>query len=408
MALLAALLLTSNVLIGAERSLRLEIGDPERSGRTVPLTLDAITDTRTGELLDPEELAERLSSARIVLIGESHTDINFHRVQLRVIRALREAGREVLIGLEMYPYTKQEYLDNWVEGRYTEKGFLDLSGWYDSWGYNWNYYSDIFHLARNHGLPMIALNTPREVISAVGKQGLENLSEEQREQLPPEVDTDSEQHYELFKAFFDDADQFHASMDETQWRAMFAAQCSWDATFGYNALKVLETHQAPEVVLVVLVGSGHAAYDLGIQRQIANWSDVEVRTVIPISIRGRDDTEQIEEVQASYADFLWGLPAEDYPIYPSIGLSTRSAGDDEARRTVIFIAEDSVGERAGFQIGDTLLTMDGQPLPNSQTFARLMADKRWGDSTVIRVAREGSELDIEVQLRRTPELFEED
>ena len=386
--------------------MRLEIGDPERKDGTAPLILDAITDTRTLEQLSSDELAERLATARIVLIGESHTDINFHRVQLRLIQALHEAGRRVLIGLEMYPYTKQEFLDNWIEGRYSEQGFLDLSGWYESWGYHWNYYRDIFLFARTNRLPMIALNTPREVISAVGKEGLESLTEEQREHLPPEVDTDSDEHFALFKAFFDDED-FHASMSDEQWRSMFEAQCAWDATFGYNALQALEKTDDPDAVLVVLVGSGHTAYDLGIQRQIANWSEIEVRTVIPISIRGRDEREPITEVQASYADFVWGLPAEDYPIYPSLGLSTRSAGDDEARRTVIFIAEDSVAERAGFKMGDTLLSMDGQPLPDRQTFARLMAEKRWADRTMIRVLRDGSEIDLEVSFRREPETFEE-
>jgi uncharacterized iron-regulated protein len=371
------------------------------------VVLDAITDTRTGELLSPEELAAELGSARIVLVGESHTDINFHRVQLRIIQALRLAGRRVLVGLEMYPYTKQEFLDNWVKGRYTEEGFLDLSDWYESWGYHWNYYREIFLYSRQHGVPMYALNTPREVIAAVRKQGLENLTEEQREHLPPEVDTESDEHFELFKAFFDEEDEFHASMTDEQWQSMFAAQCSWDATFGYNALRVLESYEDPQTVLVILVGSGHTAYDLGIQRQVANWSDIQIRTVIPISVQGRDDEEPIVEVQASFADYLWGLPAEEYPIYPSIGISTRSAGDDETRRKVIYVAEDSVGEAAGFQLGDLLLSMDGHPLPDRKTFARLMSEKRWGDRTVIRVQREDSEIDLRVDLRRQPEVPEE-
>lgn len=394
-------------LIGAEKSLELEVGDPARRDQKAALVLDAITDTRTGELLSPEELAEELASARIVLVGESHTDINFHRVQLRIIQALRQAGRTVLVGLEMYPYTKQEFLDNWVEGRYTEEGFLDLSDWYESWGYHWNYYRDIFLYSRQHGVPMYALNTPRDVIAAVRKQGLENLTEEQREHLPPEVDTESDEHFELFKAFFDDDDEFHASMSDEQWRSMFEAQCSWDATFGYNALQVLESHEDPQTVLVILVGSGHTAYDLGIQRQVANWSDIKIRTVIPISVRGRDEREPVAEVQASYADYLWGLPAEEYPIYPSIGISTRSAGDEETRRTVIYVAEDSVAEAAGFQLGDLLLSMDGHPLPDRKTFARLMSEKRWGDQTVIRVERENGDIDLEVPLRRQPEAPEE-
>jgi len=44
--------------------------------------------------------------------------------------------------------------------------------------------------------------------------------------------------------------------------------------------------------------------------------------VIPIPIRFEEEDEFIEAVQASYADFLWGMPAATDPIYPFPGLST--------------------------------------------------------------------------------------
>jgi uncharacterized iron-regulated protein len=46
------------------------------------------------------------------------------RVQLRVIRALHDAGRKVMIGLEMFPYTEQKSLDHWRDGLLTEAGVL--------------------------------------------------------------------------------------------------------------------------------------------------------------------------------------------------------------------------------------------------------------------------------------------
>jgi uncharacterized iron-regulated protein len=234
----------------------MEIGDPARKDKKAPLVLDAITDTRTGDLLSPAELAAKLEGTRLVLMGESHTEVSFHRAQLQLIKALHEAGRKVIVGLEMYPYTKQEFLDNWYTGRYTEKGFLETSQWYDAWGYHWNYYRPIFLFARDNGLPMYGLNTPREVIAAVRQKGFEELTEEEMELMPPTVDTDSEDHLELFKSYFEEED-FHAEMTDEQWKAMFDAQCTWDATFGHNALKVFEKHPDPNVVLVVLVGSGH-------------------------------------------------------------------------------------------------------------------------------------------------------
>jgi uncharacterized iron-regulated protein len=390
-------------------ALTLEIGDPARKAKKAPLVLDAITDTRTGELLSPAQLAARLGDARIVLVGETHTDMNFHRAQLRVIEELHRAGRRVLIGLEMFPYTKQEYLDAWVAGHYTEEGFLELAGWYDTWGTHWEYYQDIFLFARDKGLPMYALNTPREVVAAVRKKGLDELTDEEKAHIPPEIDTENDEHYRLFKTYFaEEEDEFHSSMSEEQWRGMFAAQCTWDATFAHNSLEVLEKHPEPETVLVVLVGAGHATYDLGIQRQVKLWSDVEVATVIPIPVQEWDEDEVIGEVQASYADYIWGMPKETDPIYPTLGVSTRSTGD-EGQRTVIYVAEDSVAEEAGFQLGDLLLEVDGQPVPDKETFARLLAGKRWGDTAVVKVQRGEETVDLAVAFRRElPEPDEED
>jgi len=131
--------------------LDLEVGDPQRRDQRVGVVLDGIVNSHTAELLTPDELAAQLADVRLLLVGESHTDMEDHRVQLAVIRSLVEAGREVVIGLEMYPYTEQPYLDQWVDGLLTEKGFVQLSRWYHNWGYNWGYYREVFDYARQQG-----------------------------------------------------------------------------------------------------------------------------------------------------------------------------------------------------------------------------------------------------------------
>src|SRR5512133_1978027 len=135
--LLALLVATPAAPAVGDKLLHLSIGDPARKDREAPLVLDAITDTKTGEPITPDELVKRLANTRLLLVGEEHTNSDFHGVQLRVLQALVKSGRRVLIGLEMYPYTEQRFLDQWHDGLLTEDGFLRLSRWYDNWGYNW-------------------------------------------------------------------------------------------------------------------------------------------------------------------------------------------------------------------------------------------------------------------------------
>ena len=95
--IIPAVTLSAVVLAGCspaqtdQSSLHLPIGDPARKDNQVALALDGITDTATAEVIAPEVLAERLADAGLVFVGETHTNLDFHNVQLRVIRALHEA-----------------------------------------------------------------------------------------------------------------------------------------------------------------------------------------------------------------------------------------------------------------------------------------------------------------------------
>lgn len=393
----------------------LAIGDPDRRDREVPLVLDAVTDAATGELLTPAGLARRLEDAEIVFVGESHTSIDFHRAQLRLIEALDRAGREVLIGLEMFPYTEQEHLDHWHRGLLTEDGFVALSRWYESWGYPWGYYRDIFLYARDRGIPLFAVNAPREVVSAVREQGFEGLAEKDRAHLPETIDLDSDEHRALFRAYFEpeeeaggDGDEeedsgggLHSGMSDEQLESMFAAQVTWDATMAHNAATALREHGGEDAILVVLIGSGHVAYGLGAERQAANHFDGTTASVIPIPVADADG-EPTPTVRASYADFVWGLPPETDALYPSLGLSTTAAGDADPRRRVTFVSAGSAAGAAGVAVGDLLLALDGEPLPDKEALQRRMAEKRWGDAAALTVERQGEPIEIEVVFRRDP------
>ena len=136
-------------------------------------------------------------------MGESHTSIDFHRAQLRLVQELVAAGRPVLIGLEMYPYTEQEHLDPGARGYLTEDGFVTLSHWYDNWGYPWDYYRDVFLYARDHGLPLSA-STPRGRWSpACGRRASRTSPRRSAPRAAERIDLDSDEHRRLFRAYFE-------------------------------------------------------------------------------------------------------------------------------------------------------------------------------------------------------------
>jgi uncharacterized iron-regulated protein len=309
----------------------------------------------------------------------------------------------VLVGLEMYPYTEQRFLDQWREHLLTEDGFLRLSRWYENWGYHWHYYRDIFLFARDHDIPMFAVNTPREVVAAVRKKGFANLTADEAKHIPARVDVDSADHMTLFRASFETGDPMggaiHGGGSEDMWKAMQAAQATWDATMGFNAVQAFEAAADPQAIMVVLVGSGHVAYGVGIERQAARWFDGKIATLIPVPVIGSGGSE-VKTVRASYANFVWGVPAEWDSSYPSLSISTQAAKEGPGR-VVIQVEKGSVADKAGFQVGDVLVSMDGQRLPDRETLNRLIAAKRWGDRAVFVVKRASGNATLTVEFRRT-------
>jgi len=380
--------------------LHLSVGDPARKDREVPLQLDTIIDTKTGDAITPAQLVSRLAGVRLLLVGEEHTNIDIHCVQARIIEGLQAAGRRVFIGLEMYPDTEQHWLDDWRGGLLTEDGFVRLSRWYDNWGYNWEYYRDIFVFARDHRIPMYALNAPREVVSAVRRRGFANLTPEEAAHIPKDIDAGNPDHLAFFKATFageTGGPMMMGNMTDDMWKSMLSAQATWDATMGYNAVQTLKRDGGSDAIMVVLVGAGHVAYGLGIEHQARQWFTAPIASVIPMEVT--DNLVPIETVRASYANFIWGIPEEIDSLYPNPVLSTRAIDNGKALQ-VLAPEKGSLAEKAGFKEGDVLVSMDGTPVPDKETLNRLVAARRWGDVAVFVVKRGAETQTLTMQFRR--------
>ena len=361
--------------------LHLAIGDPARKDREAPLVLDGITDTRTGETITTAELAARLASTRLLLIGEEHTNTQCHLVQYRVLEALIKSGRRVFVGLEMYPYTEQRFLDQWRDGLLTEEGFVRISRWYDNWGYNWAYYRDIFLLARDHKVPMFAVNTPREVVAAVRKKGLANLTPEEAAHIPKEIDVNNADHMTFFKTTFEgnEGPVHGGGMGDDMWMNMLSAQATWDATMGFNAVEALKAQNDPKAIMVILVGSGHVAYGVGIERQARKWFDGPIASLIPVSVGTPASRPRSRARRRRTRTSPGACPTSSTRPTRRWGRRRRS-GPETRQRRVIIVQHGSPAAQAGVKVGDVMQSLDGvradrqgdvQPPDGGQAVGRL-------------------------------------
>lgn len=386
----------------------LPLGPAELRGLERHLRAGELVRAASGERLELSELAAALDGVELVAIGESHAHREHHAIQERVIAALRarDRARPLLIGMEMFQPHQQPHLDDFVAGRIDERELVVRTRWYDAWGFDFRHYREILRLARRERLPIVALNAPQAIVRKVGRHGLAGLSPAERAQLPRELDLEVAEHRALFRALLGiprtrerrsphgaGKDDPHRSALET----MVQAQVVWDETMAERALAALAA--TPRARMVLLAGSGHLAYGLGITLRLARRRPgLRQATLLCLSTeRGA----RVLRVARGIADFVWATGPEGRATsYPTLGVAVErdTAGGVRIERLAPHGAE--AARRAGLQPGDTILALDGRPVHDRAELRLLMQEKDWGDRVELRLRRGGREHVVRVELAR--------
>ena len=236
-------------------------------------------------------LVEDLRGRRVVFVGEVHDSPAHHRMQLQVINAMRRAGADFAVGLEMFTRESQEALDNWVGGKIDKADFLEEYA--KNWQAPWRLYKPIFLHARDYGIPLIGLNVSRDVIHRVFTGGLESLTQEEKEFFGPlECDVD-----ERYAGVIREAIEEHDEV-KGEFKNFCAAQMAWDIFMAKSIIEYLEKN--PGRSMVVLSGNAHS-WKRGIPRRLKERTDMSFVVVIP---EMPEDIDRINTTKED-ADYLW-------------------------------------------------------------------------------------------------------
>lgn len=275
-----ALLAFAGLLSAEPDPMNLPLGPRKGS---VEVSRDAIVDTRTGKTATVHDIAKAADGCRFVYLGESHTNPEHHKMQAAIIEALARRGRDVIVGFEMFTRPRQPDLNAWTLGWQEEPDFIEESGWKTEWGFDFGLYKPIFDVTKRLGLPMVALNVPRDWVRTVGRQGLKGLTQQQLDQLPKEIDTGWKDHRRFFEAMIGGHPMAGPMGDN-----MYAAQVLWDVGMADSALKYWDrTPRSSKTVIVVVAGVGHVAYGLGINGRIAKRTGETGITVAMVETDGK-------------------------------------------------------------------------------------------------------------------------
>jgi uncharacterized iron-regulated protein len=371
-------------------SLTLKIGDPKLKDKTMDVGLGAIMSAASGLPVGFDRMIEAMKASRFIYVGETHNSMPMHEIQLQVIRALYEQDRRLAIGLEMLPVTVQETLNKWSLGLLAEEDFIREVRWYVNWNFNFGYYAKIFEFAKEHRLPVYALNVPREIITKIRMRGYASLTDEEKKLVPKEPDVSNQDHRALVKAIFESAElppQMKGPGLEMVFEGLYRGQSAWDEVMGANAVRGAASEGRR---LVVCAGSGHVLYNLGLNRRAFEANHEPFKTVIAVVLPAG---KKSLTVTRTLGDYVFGLAPEAKPAFPSIGLALKKVENLE-NLVVESKPADGAASRSDFEKGDVILSVDGKAYSDINELRMYTAGFKCGEEIKFRLLRGGAVRDV--------------
>jgi len=204
------------------------------------------------------EFVASVADTDLVGFGELHHHPVGSRVELELLQAMAGQERPVALAMEFFEADTQGALDDYLAGRIDEAEFRQRSGRDESYDAS---HRPLIELCKEAGIPVIAANAPRPLVTAYRKSKLDypgylaTLTEEERALLPrSSVPPDDE-----FKR------RFMALMGPKRGPSFYRSMALWNDAMAESIADFRASHSDHRVLLIV--GEFHVAAHLGTMKE---------------------------------------------------------------------------------------------------------------------------------------------
>ncbi len=347
----------------------------------------------TASLLTHDDIIATMARRPVVLLGETHTSAEDHRWQLHTIAALHGQNPNMVLGFEAFPRPAQPVLDDWIRGAIDEQEFLEKTRWNEVWRFDPALYLPLFHFARLHRIPMVALNIEQDLIGKVGNDGWQAVPEDERQGLGDPAPADEDYINSLARVFAEHEKTQSGklpSRDDPRFRRFVEAQLTWDRAM---AEKLAEASGGSRPLVVGIIGRGHLEYGGGVPHQLADLSIENAAVLLPWPA-GRACAKLKDAGGSKVADAVFGIAADAAlaeTSKPKLGIFITTG---EGRVRVGKVLADSIAAKAGLAEGDLIITAAGTAVTKSALLVSIIHRQAPGTWLPLRVKRGGETIDI--------------
>ncbi len=347
----------------------------------------------TGLTVTVDQMIDTVAGSRVIYVGETHDNLEAHRIQLEVIRRLHKQfpGR-IAVGMEMFRRSAQDDLDRWQQGNLKDKTFRKL--FRKNWGGGFGLYQPIFEFIQSNAIPLIGLKTSHEMEQQFrdGGPGQPGL---------PEIDTQDEYHRAYSMALFGGSET-HTGVVSQPYQMLLL----WEESMADTVAQFLKDAANRDRKLIVLAGGFHVQYGYGIPKRAfrrvphAYSIILPVVTEIPKELKDREMKMKKVSIPLYSADFGWKV---SYIVPPPNRIKLGVFLEElENGLKVLKVEEGSNAARMNLQSGDVLLQLDGHELADVEDLAAQLQKRNFGDRVRLLLKRGDSERDVSGILQKVP------
>ena len=362
-------------------------GSPYRS--LTGLDAGQILHLPTGLVVSREQMMDSISASRVIYIGETHDNIEAHKVQLQIIQFLTKKY-PVAIGLEMFRRSGQKKLNLFNQNQLSDQEFRQL--FHNNWGGGFGLYQPIFEFAKSHGLPLIGLKSTREV-----ENHFRSGDAAPGDTLYPDIDDTDPYHRAFSMSVFGG---HTAKALEKPYRMLLL----WEETMAQTVAEFLRDPVNKDKKLVVLAGGFHVQYGFGIPKRAYRRIPLQYSiilpdiTEVPEALKDREMEVKKVSIPLYAADYAWKVEYR-VPGQNKVKLGVRLAQEKGVR--IKAVGKNSNAQTAGMKPGDLLVSMDGQALSGVDDVLELLSHKKFDDHSTFQLQRDNQTLTVEVVFKQS-------
>jgi len=251
-----------------------------------------VVDVASGRAIAFEELIAHLSSKDLIFVGEAHDNPDHHLIQIQILQAVASGSPSLAVGMEFFQQDHQPFVDKYIQGKITEREFLEAVNWKKTWGFEYHLYRPLMQLAKERKYRVLAINAPSSLVRKVARTGLDSLEPSEREQLPKEIDLNQNRHRSFLQEIYNE----HSPQELKNFDFFYEAQCVWEETMAHNLAEHLASGEGR---IIALTGNGHIVNKFGIPDRTLRRVPASMVTVMPYPLNGK------ETIDRQTADFVW-------------------------------------------------------------------------------------------------------